>query len=38
MNPKTVGVTPACGGCLVCIGCTISPLLGFLSALVVTVT
>ena len=37
MNPQTLGFHPACGGCLVCVGCTISPLLGFLGALAVTV-
>jgi len=35
MNPATVGKSPVCGGCLVCIGCTVSPMLAFLTALAV---
>ncbi len=33
MNPVTVAGTPACGGCLACIGCATTPLLAFLGAL-----
>lgn len=37
MNPKTIGVTPICGGCFICLEGTFNPLLAYLGTLVLTI-